>query len=191
MIGWTDLPPDASAAPSEALFATLSVPDAVELLARLAAGPVVLVSAQCRAGVLAHLGSEGFEQGGLLLGRVFAPDGDPSRPEVVCVEGHVPASVFSGTGISLRMGTAVWEAAQRQCAAGQSVVGWYHSHPGLGAFFSGTDRQTQAAFFANAFDVGWVIDPLRGEERMFLGPGCEEVGGAEGTPLRAGPATAS
>ena len=176
MIGWTDLPPDAAAEPVEALFATLSIPDAVELLVRLQAGPVVLVSPACRAGVLAHLATEGFEQGGLLLGRVFAPDGDPHRPEVVRVDAHVPASVFDGTGISLRMGTEVWEAAQRRSTTGQLVVGWYHSHPGLGAFFSGTDRRTQAAFFANAFDVGWVIDPLRGEERMFLGPGCEDVG---------------
>jgi proteasome lid subunit RPN8/RPN11 len=50
------------------------------------------------------------------------------------------------------------------------VVGWYHSHPGLGAFFSHTDRRTQQAFFAHAYSVGWVVDPLRGESAWFVGP---------------------
>ncbi len=41
------------------------------------------------------------------------------------------------------------------------VVGWYHSHPNLGAFFSGTDRATQRAFFNRPYSVGLVVDPVR------------------------------
>jgi proteasome lid subunit RPN8/RPN11 len=59
--------------------------------------------------------------------------------------------------------------------AGERVVGWFHSHPDIGAFFSGTDRRTQAAFFAQAFSVGWVIDPVRGEEAWFLGADARDV----------------
>ena len=50
------------------------------------------------------------------------------------------------------------------------VVGWYHSHPNRGAFFSGTDRRTQRALFTQSYSIGLVIDPVRGEEAWFWGP---------------------
>ena len=57
----------------------------------------------------------------------------------------------------------------------QFVVGWFHSHPNLGAFFSGTDRRTQAAFFSERYKLGWVIDPIRTEEAWFIGPNSNEL----------------
>jgi proteasome lid subunit RPN8/RPN11 len=53
---------------------------------------------------------------------------------------------------------------------GTIVVGWYSSHPHLGAFFSETDRTTQHNFFRNAFSLGLVIDPVRNELCAFVGP---------------------
>jgi hypothetical protein len=50
------------------------------------------------------------------------------------------------------------------------VVGWYHSHPNLGAFFSGTDRKTQRSFFSQRYSLGLVADPVRSEEAWFVGP---------------------
>jgi proteasome lid subunit RPN8/RPN11 len=42
----------------------------------------------------------------------------------------------------------------------KSIVGWYHSHPSLGCFVSGTDYETQRRFQALFPDaVGLVIDP--------------------------------
>jgi proteasome lid subunit RPN8/RPN11 len=42
----------------------------------------------------------------------------------------------------------------------KSIVGWYHSHPELGCFVSGTDFETQRRFQALFPDaVGLVIDP--------------------------------
>ena len=42
----------------------------------------------------------------------------------------------------------------------KSIVGWYHSHPSLGCFVSGTDFETQKRFQALFPDaVGLVIDP--------------------------------
>ena len=57
-----------------------------------------------------------------------------------------------------------------------SVVGWYHSHPGLGAFFSGTDRETQHAFFRQPYSLGLVVDPLRAELACYAGPDSAEPG---------------
>ena len=44
----------------------------------------------------------------------------------------------------------------------EKIVGWYHSHPNMGTFMSGTDIDTQRryqALFPNA--VALVIDPKR------------------------------
>eukprot|EP01069_Polyplicarium_translucidae_P003514 Polyplicarium_translucidae@DN2334_c0_g1_i2.p1 len=42
------------------------------------------------------------------------------------------------------------------------VVGWYHSHPGFGCWFSGTDVNTQQSFEQlNSRAVGVVVDPIQ------------------------------
>jgi proteasome lid subunit RPN8/RPN11 len=43
------------------------------------------------------------------------------------------------------------------------MVGWYHSHPGHGAFMSGTDIRTQEQYFNFDHLVAIVDDPLSGE----------------------------
>jgi len=44
----------------------------------------------------------------------------------------------------------------------ESVVGWYHSHPGFGCWFSGTDINTQMSFEQlNSRAVGMVVDPIQ------------------------------
>lgn len=118
---------------------------------------------------LEHLGRHADEQGGLLLGEVFAVDDDPAATRVILVTQAVPSRDFDSTGVSLRMEAGVWSDARARLGARELVVGWYHSHPDLGAFFSGTDRRTQRAFFPHAYSVGWVIDPLRGEAAVFVG----------------------
>jgi len=124
--------------------------------------------------VLTHLRLQDVEQGGLLVGRPF---GDPSTGLLahVRITGCAPADDAQGTAFSLRMGSQVWQAAQALLAPGDLIVGWYHSHPGLSAFFSDTDRQTQRAFFSNPYSVGWVIDPTDGDEALFLGGDCRPV----------------
>eukprot|EP00915_Cephaloidophora_sp_WS-2016_P011977 GHVH01017432.1.p1 GENE.GHVH01017432.1~~GHVH01017432.1.p1 ORF type:complete len:313 (+),score=47.65 GHVH01017432.1:104-1042(+) len=44
----------------------------------------------------------------------------------------------------------------------EMVVGWYHSHPGFGCWFSGTDINTQTSFEQlNSRAVGIVVDPIQ------------------------------
>jgi proteasome lid subunit RPN8/RPN11 len=52
-------------------------------------------------------------------------------------------------------------------AEGLKIVGWYHSHPGFGAFFSGQDRFIQKNFFSSPGQVGIVVDPHRKELAAF------------------------
>ncbi len=128
--------------------------------------------------VLAHLAEEPFEQGGLLIGRAWrcGTAGAPGAVTHVRIDKSVAAREADGSAISLRMESSVWSAARALLGPGELIVGWYHSHPGLGAFFSDTDRRTQAAFFHHDYSIGWVIDPWSGEEALFIGPDCQPVG---------------
>ena len=103
----------------------------------------------------------------------------------------VPGLDDDATEYSLRLAAGVWDAARAALAPGELVVGWFHSHPDIGAFFSGTDRRTQAAFFAHAFSVGWVIDPVRREQAWFVGPQSRELANDSVVPLGWGPGSAA
>jgi 26S proteasome regulatory subunit N11 len=50
----------------------------------------------------------------------------------------------------------------KQTGRPEVVVGWYHSHPGFGCWFSSTDINTQQSFEQlNPRAVGVVIDPIQ------------------------------
>jgi proteasome lid subunit RPN8/RPN11 len=121
-----------------------------------------------------HVAEQNIEMGGLLIGNVHDLD-DSGNCFAVAIEDYARADSFDGTGVSLRMDTSVWEAARKKLRGTQSVIGWYHSHPNIGAFFSGTDRRTQAAFFSHPYSLGLVIDPVRREEEWFIGPNSEAL----------------
>jgi proteasome lid subunit RPN8/RPN11 len=133
-------------------------------------GLVIAVDTAAADDVRRHLAAHGEEQGGLLLGEVYSGNAAATGSRVVHVTQAVAATDFASTGVSLRMESGVWDDARRRLRAGELVVGWYHSHPGLGAFFSHTDRRTQRAFFPHAYSVGWVVDPPGGESAWFTGP---------------------
>ncbi|MFX1490278.1 MAG: Mov34/MPN/PAD-1 family protein [Promethearchaeota archaeon] len=47
------------------------------------------------------------------------------------------------------------------------VVGWWHSHPGIGCFLSNTDLRTQEYFFPESYQVALVVDPITDEYKFF------------------------
>lgn len=133
----------------------------------------VSITAEAEAIVREHLASARIELGGLLIGRAWR--GEDGAITHVAVLKAVPADDSEGTAISLRMETSVWQRAQAALDDGDRIVGWYHSHPGLTAFFSDTDRRTQRAFFTHDYSLGWVIDPLINDEAWFIGADSEAV----------------
>lgn len=167
---WTELAPSLPLQPLAALATRLPGIDAVLHEFAPASGLVIVVAAAATDDALRHLASHGEEQGGLLLGEVYADGGTASGSRVVHVTQAVAATDFASTGVSLRMASGVWQEARSRLGPDELVVGWYHSHPGLGAFFSHTDRRTQRGFFPHAYSVGWVLDPLAGESAWFVGP---------------------
>ena len=119
-----------------------------------------------------------LERGGLLLGEPLVNAPGDAVPAVVFLRTAVPGLDDDATEYSLRLAAGVWDAARAALAPGEVVVGWFHSHPDIGAFFSGTDRRTQAGFFPHPFSVGWVIDPVRREQAWFVGPRSRELANA-------------
>lgn len=135
----------------------------------------LLIEPDVRARVCNHLGQSRLEQGGLLLGEVFAESPEPAQPvlaaprHVVWITEAVASTQYEASTISLRMQSGIWSEAGRRLSGETRVVGWYHSHPDLGVFFSSTDEATQAAFFSHDYSLGWVIDPIRQQEAWFRG----------------------
>ncbi|MBK6961140.1 MAG: Mov34/MPN/PAD-1 family protein [Gammaproteobacteria bacterium] len=85
----------------------------------------------------------------------------------------VPSHEYYGTSVSLHMGPSVWESVRTE--VGLLVVGWFHSHPNLGAFFSGTDRKTQREFFYHEYSIGYVVDPVHDDHAYFIGEESSQV----------------
>jgi proteasome lid subunit RPN8/RPN11 len=183
---WTEMPADLPLQPWSAL--RTRVPE-LSSCKPSAPGLLLVVTDDVREKVLRHLRSSQDEQGGLLLGEVFAADESPSvaASRAVVISQAMPALDFSSSGVSLRMEAGVWERARLARRPLELIVGWYHSHPGLGAFFSATDRRTQAAFFPHPYSVGWVLDPALDEEAFFVGRECAAPGDLARIIRRSGP----
>jgi len=173
---WTDLPSKRPARSVRAWREAWRAHDAVDAIAAHALGPrgdgspVVALERGVVETARAWLGASRLERGGLLVGEPLARAEDDARIALVHVRVMVPGLDDAATALSLRLEASVWDAARVALREGEVVVGWVHSHPGIGAFFSDTDRRTQAAFFTQPFSLGWVIDPERGEQAWFCGP---------------------
>lgn len=175
MIKWQNMRPDVRALSIEDSLQTLGFIDALSVLALHQRGHTLLVSNDARNIAIDHTSKHVTEVGGLLVGKVARGISTACASEhfIITVDHAVPSISYKGTGVSLRMEADVWSAAEKFLGDDRLIVGWYHSHPNLGAYFSGTDRHTQANFFNHAYSLGWVIDPVRKEEKWFQGASSE------------------
>lgn len=95
---------------------------------------------------------------GLMLGEFV----DEYTIEVV----DVFAMPQSGTGVSVEAVDPVFQTKMmdmlKQTGRSESVVGWYHSHPGFGCWLSSVDINTQQSFEQlNSRAVALVVDPIQ------------------------------
>lgn len=51
---------------------------------------------------------------------------------------------------------------------GKLIVGWYHTHPGMGVFMSGYDTWLHENFFPEHYQTALVIEPRSGQAGFFL-----------------------
>jgi proteasome lid subunit RPN8/RPN11 len=174
VIVWSEQKPDFWRRPITDLVARLPFTSACAVLINDGESPKVVASQGVLDSIFSHLAERPVEMGGLLLGNVYNL-ADNVDKFVITISDHARSVDYEGTGVSLRMDTPVWENARLKSQDGCSVIGWYHSHPNLGAFFSGTDRRTQRAFFNHPHCIGLVIDPIRRDEKWFIGGESEEL----------------
>lgn len=97
------------------------------------------------------------ELSALLVGQI----GNGVEGEFLMVEDaiEIPASEKSNG----RLTTLDWQQASKVAKVKHQdkvVVGWYHTHPGTGSELSSEERELHAAFFPEAWQVLYVVDPV-------------------------------
>lgn len=128
------------------------------------------------------------EQGGLLLGNCFVDD----DRVFAAAWRSLPAPSVRSTPVGLTFTHDSWAAMFEQIPPGEAIVGWYHSHPGLGVFLSERDLFIHRHFFELQWQVALVLDPSNREVGLFQWSG-DAVAPADGYfvapdlgPLRTG-----
>ncbi len=110
---------------------------------------------------------------GLLLGTVLQDERTGHRATLVQQVHMLPDAPASR--VFVRADANAWAALWPSLPARAQVVGWFHTHPGHGIFFSATDRNTQRQYFQEPWQVGVVMDPVRMAWGAFAGALAEPV----------------
>jgi proteasome lid subunit RPN8/RPN11 len=113
--------------------------------------------------VIKHVNSTtDSEVGGILVGKM--------SEGATVVTAAIPAEKASVGSANVTFTHEVWEEVLPiidRDHPDESMVGWYHSHPGFGIFLSEYDLFIQQNFFSDPAMVALVIDPLKGEGGWF------------------------
>jgi len=102
------------------------------------------------------------ELGGALLGHALQQNG----ASLVKVLASLPVITSDHGPVHFTFTADAWALLHRDKAKqypGLEIVGWYHTHPDLGVFYSSDDVIVHSAAFVLPWHVGLVIDPIRGE----------------------------
>ena len=172
---WKNLKPDIESIPFELFLSNFFFGDCLRIIHFADNSLQIFINEFVRLKIINHLQTDKVELGGLLVGRIYSIGDFNEGIKAVEICDSIPSEEFESNRVSLIMGTDVWNKARKNRSEKQYVIGWYHSHPNLGAFFSQTDISTQSKVFNNSFNVGLVIDPQRNEERWFVGKDCKET----------------
>jgi len=106
----------------------------------------------------------------VLVGEVFRDETQGSH--VVVVRGAVPALSAAGSPVHLQFTREAWDEMAGMIDenfAQMLIVGWFHSHPHMGAFMSSTDRASQRAFYNRPWSLALVVDPVTRQTAWFAG----------------------
>lgn len=106
------------------------------------------------------------ELGGFLLGEAFQKDGYL----FVEVSAAIPALSDEHGPVHFTFTADAWANAHKvreEQYPGLKIVGWFHTHPNLGVFYSDDDVIVHSTAFSLPWHVGLVIDPIRDEAALF------------------------
>lgn len=106
------------------------------------------------------------ELGGLLLGNVYH---DEDRL-FVDVSAAIAANSDKNGPVHFTFTADAWAAAHEERESvypDLKIVGWFHTHPDLGVFYSSDDVVVHTTAFALPWHVGLVLDPVRNTVALF------------------------
>lgn len=106
------------------------------------------------------------EVGGVLLGRAYQYENDI----YLDVRAAIPAVTADHGPVHFTFTADAWAQLHEDRARRYpelDIVGWFHTHPDLGVFYSSDDVVVHSAAFTMPWHVGMVIDPLRKETAFF------------------------
>ena len=129
--------------------------------------PVVLVHQLALLQINAHSRSNlSCELGGALLGHAYRY----KSGVVVEVKAALPATSDDHGPVHFTFSADSWSKLHRDRTAHYAhldIVGWFHTHPDLGVFYSSDDVVVHSAAFTLPWHVGLVVDPVRAEASFF------------------------
>ena len=127
----------------------------------------VIMSPQALQAVDVHLLSDTRKElGGFLLGTSYQED-DRLYVEI---EAAVVAHSDKNGPVHFTFTADSWALAHQEREAfypDLHIVGWFHSHPDLGVFYSADDVTVHTTAFSSLWHVGLVVDPIRREACVF------------------------
>ncbi|MFN2134744.1 MAG: Mov34/MPN/PAD-1 family protein [Candidatus Promineifilaceae bacterium] len=106
------------------------------------------------------------EVGGVLLGYAYHYDGGI----YLDVRAAIPAVSADHGPVHFTFTADAWSQLHQDRAGRYpdlDMVGWFHTHPNLGVFYSSDDVVVHSAAFTLPWHVGMVVDPLRKETAFF------------------------
>lgn len=129
--------------------------------------PVVLIHQLAVLQVDAHSRSNlDCELGGALLGHAYRH----KSGVIVEVMAALPAVNADHGPVHFTFSADSWPRLQRDRSThypNLDIIGWFHTHPDLGVFYSGDDVVVHSAAFTLPWHVGLVVDPIRQEAGFF------------------------
>lgn len=106
------------------------------------------------------------EVGGLLLGYAYLH----GREVYVEIQAALPATTEDQGPVHFTFTGDAWSRLHRDKQRQYpelEIVGWFHTHPNLGVFFSEDDAVVHAAAFTQPWHVALVVDPVRRQASFF------------------------
>ncbi len=109
------------------------------------------------------------EVGGILVG-TWSLDAE-HRQEFIVIEAALPARFTRQGSVYLTFtqdSLVDLHAEMDEHYPDRQIVGWYHTHPGMGVFLSSYDAWLHRHFFPEPWQVALVIDPLSPAGGFFI-----------------------
>lgn len=134
----------------------------------------ILISQMALRQIDAHCRSDFHrELGGVLLGKAFQRQGQ----QWVAIAAALPATSSDHGPIHFTFTADAWAKINRDRETHHpqlAIVGWFHTHPDLGVFYSADDVVVHTVAFRELWHIGLVVDPVR-QDACFFGWDQQEL----------------